>query len=300
MGEKLEIRFLGTGSAIPTAKKNHVGTLISHASNNILVDCGEGIQRQFRIAKLNPCKLTHILISHWHADHTLGIPGLLETLHMSEYQKTLHIYGPKETKRNITLFEKIYGRFKIKYEIHEVSKGKVIDGKDFCIEALPMNHTKPTNAYSLTIKDRLRLRKNVLKKLKLPNSPMLAKLQEGKNITYKGGKIKAKSVTYLEKGKKITIVMDTAPNNNAIKLAKNSDILISEASFIEEQRDKAIKYKHLTVKQAATIAKKAKVKKLILTHNSQRYEKSTKQIVQEAKKIFKNTILANDFDKIIV
>jgi len=297
---ELKITFLGTGSAIPTPKKNHVGTLISHASNNILVDCGEGIQRQFKIAKLNPYKLTHILISHWHADHTLGIPGLLETLKMSGYSKTLHIYGPKGTKRNISFFEKIYGKFKIDYKVHEISKGKILDEKSFYIETLPMSHGIPTNAYSIIIKDKIRLKKSKIKQYKLPNSPLLGKLQQGKNIIHNGKKIKAKNITYLEKGKKITIIMDTSPNSNTVKLAKNADLLISEASFIEEQRDRAIAYKHLTVKNAATIAKKAKVKKLVLTHNSQRYEKSEKPILKEAKKVFKNTTLAKDFDKIVL
>jgi ribonuclease Z len=221
---------------------------------------------------------------------------------MSEYHKTLKIYGPKGTKLNIGFFEKIYGKFKIKHEIHEISSGIVLDEKDFCIETLPMKHGPPTNAYSFIIKDRLRLHKSKLKKLKIPNGPLLGKLQRGKDITHPKTKkkIEASSTTYLEKGKKITVIMDTGPNSNTIKLAKNSDLLISEASFIEEQKEKAIKYKHLTVKDAATIAKKAKVKSLVLTHNSQRYEKSTKPIIQEAKKVFKNTILANDFDKIVV
>ena len=302
MANNLDIVFLGTGSAIPTPKKNHVGTLISFADKNILIDCGEGIQRQFKIAGISPTRLTHLLISHWHADHTLGIPGLLETLRMSNYQKKLSIFGPKGTKRNLSLFEKIYGNFKINYEISEITSGKCLEDKTFSIESLPMDHAKPTNAYSIIIKDRLKINKSKLKKLNLPNSPLIRKLQQGKDIVHPKTKKKilSKNLTYLEKGKKVTIIMDTAQNSNTVKIAKNSDLLISEASFIEAQRDKADAYKHLTVKDAATIAKKAKVKKLILTHNSQRYEKSPRPILQEAKKIFKNTELANDFDKVTI
>jgi len=298
----MEITFLGTGSAIPTAKKNHVGTLISFADKNILVDCGEGIQRQFKIAEISPTKLTHILISHWHADHTLGIPGLLETLSMSEYQKKLVIIGPKGTKYNFSLFEKIYGKFRINYEIKEASSGKCLDDKLFMIETLPMKHAGLTNAYSIKIKDRLRIDKKKLKRFNLPNSPLIKDIQNGKDIVHPvtKKKIKAKSLTYLEKGKKITIIMDTLQNSNTVKIAKDADLLISEASFIEAQRDKADSYKHLTVKDAATIAKKAKAKKLALTHNSQRYGDDISPIINEAKSIFKNTIVPKDFDIISI
>lgn len=299
---EIKVNFLGTGSAIPTAEKNHVGTLISFADKNILVDCGEGIQRQFKIANLSPTKLTHLLISHWHADHTLGIPGLLETLAMSNYQKKILIFGPKGTKYNLSLFEKIYGRFRINYEIKEVTSGKCFEDKFFFVESMPMKHTRSTNAYSIKIKDRLRVDKNKLKKLALPNSPLIKKIQEGKDIFHPATKkkIKAKSITYLEKGKKISVIMDTSKNENAVRIAKDSDLLISEASFIEAQRDRADAYKHLTVKDAATIAKKAKVKKLALIHNSQRYDDDIRPIIQEAKSVFKNTIIPKDFDSLIV
>lgn len=298
----LRINFLGTGSAIPTPKKNHVGTLISFADKSILVDCGEGIQRQFKIAGLSPTKLTHLLISHWHADHTLGIPGLLETLSMSEYQKKLVIIGPKGTKDNLSLFEKIYGKFRIDYEIKEVSSGKCLDDEIFFIESSPMKHTRATNAYSIKIKDRLRIDKKKLKKLKLPNSPLIKKIQNGEDIIHPVTKIKikAKSITYLEKGKKITVIMDTLQNPNTVKIAKGADLLISEASFIEAQRDRADAYNHLTVKDAATIAKKAKVKRLALTHNSQRYGDNIQPIMNEAKSVFKNTVLPKDFDVISI
>ena len=91
----MEIIFLGTSEAVPTEKKNHTAVLLRYENENILVDCGEGTQRQFRIAKINPCKLTRILITHWHGDHVLGLPGLLQTLALNNYSKQLYIYGPK-------------------------------------------------------------------------------------------------------------------------------------------------------------------------------------------------------------
>ena len=302
MGCKITLTFLGTGDAKPTVKRNHTGILISYANENLLFDCGENIQRQFRLAHLNPCKLTRIFITHWHGDHTFGLLGILSTLEKSEYSKALQIYGPKNTKRNIELFEKIYGQFKINYTVHEISDGLIINERDFSIHALPMSHGIPTIAYSLMIKPKLRLDKKKLAKLKLPNSPLLAKLQQGKNITHPKTKkkIRAKDLTYTEKGKKITIIMDTKMNPNTIKLARDSDLLICESTFASDNARKAREYKHLTSQDAATIAKKAKVKKLILTHISQRYQKDNSIILEEAKKIFKTVSVAKDLDKLLI
>lgn len=297
--EKINITFLGTADAIPTKRRNHSAILASFANENILIDCGEGTQRQFKIARISPHKITRILLTHWHGDHILGLPGLFQTLAMQDYKKTLKIYGPKGTKKYLSIIQKLIKDYKIKIEVHEVA-GRFIDEKSFYIETKSMRHRTPTNAYSIIIKDKTRLNKNKLKKLKLPHSPILKKLQEGKDITYQGKKIKAKSVTYIEKGKKITIILDTLMNPSAINLAKNSDLLITESNFSEKDKEKTKERYHLTSKDAATIAKKSKSKKLILTHISQRYEAKPKSIEDEAKKVFKNTKLVKDFDTLSI
>jgi ribonuclease Z len=294
--EQVKLTFLGTGNAIPTKKRNHSAILASFANENILIDCGEGTQRQFRIAGVSPTKLTRILITHWHGDHMLGLPGLFQTLAMSDYKKTLKIYGPRGTKRFINLIQELIKGFNINIEAYEVSNQLAADEKDFKIESREMSHGIPAVAYSIILKDKIRLNKSKLKKLKLPNSPLIKELQAGKDITFNGKRIKSSQVAYKEKGKKVTIIMDTAPNANAIELAKNSDILITESSFLKDELEKAREYKHLTASQAAEIAKKSKSKRLILTHISQRYERNPKPIEAEAKKIFRNVKLAKDFD----
>lgn len=298
--EPLNITFLGTSNSIPTEKRNHSAILVTYKDENILVDCGEGTQRQFRKAKLNMNKLTRILITHWHGDHTLGLGGLFQTMSMSGYSKTLKLYGPRGTHNFIELIKKFVVNFSLNLEAHEVHEGTIIDEKDFCIKALPMRHNAPTNAYSIIIKDRIHIDKNKLKKLKLPSSPLLKQLQQGKDITIEGKKIKASSVTYKEKGKKLTIILDTALNPNAIELARDSDILITEASFSSQEAQQAREYKHMTAKDAASIAKRAKAKRLILTHISQRYEHMPEIIEKEAKKVFKNVSLAKDFDSLTI
>lgn len=296
---KIPITFLGTATAIPTAKRNHTAILVQHSGNYILFDCGEGTQRQLRKAKINPCKLTHILVTHWHGDHVFGIPGLLQTLNLNDYRKTLCIYGPKGTKRfmqSLSIFYKKYKKFKI--VIKEIGKGKVFETKDFKIEAMPMKgHGIPCLAYAFIEKQKIRLNKSKIKKLKLPGK-LLAKLSQGKNIKYKGKTIKASKITYKTQPKKISVIMDTSPNPNCKKIAKNSDILISEATYLNKEKGLGKKYGHLTAEQAAEIAKQANVKQLYLAHMSQRYDKSEHFISKEAKTKFKNTKIAEDLMKI--
>lgn len=297
----MEIIMLGTSEATPTAKRSQLAMLLKYKNENILIDCGEGTQRQFKIAKLNPLKITRIFISHWHGDHVLGLPGLLQTLALNNYSKVLKIYGPKGTKRFVKLLLRTFiFRERIKTEIHEIIKdSKIIDEKDFYIEAYKMQHFTPCLAYRFVEKDIRKIDINFIKKIGLKPGPLLGKLQQGKSIMFKGKKIKAKQATKIKKGKKVAFIIDTLFNKNCFKVAKDADLLISESTFLEsEHGDKAKERGHLTAKQAATIAKKSTVKKLILTHLSQRYSKNPKVILEEAKKIFKHAEIAEDFMEI--
>ena len=292
----IDITFLGTSDSIPSAERNPTSVLLTYEKENILVDCGEGTQRQFRKAKLNPCKITRILITHWHGDHVLGIPGLLQTLALSGYNKTLFIYGPKGTNQFMkNLFKTFLFRERNRIKVEEV-EGKFLETDDFYIEAKPMTHGIPCNAYSFIKKGKLRIDKKKLAKAKLPSGPLLKKLKEGRNIVYNGKKYLAKNLTFQEGGKKISFVFDTSMNRGIVQFVKNSDLLISEATFSSELEERAKKHKHLTAKQSAEIAKKAKAKKLVLTHISQRYQKEPKKILNDAKKIFKNSFLVKDLD----
>src|SRR3989344_3210899 len=131
--EKINITFLGTGNAVPTPKRNHTAILLQYKNENILIDCGEGTQRQFKIAEISPSKITRILITHWHGDHVLGLPGLLQTLAMQGYNKTLKLYGPKGTKHYMSLLQELV-HIKIPLEVYEVENQVFIDEKDFTIE----------------------------------------------------------------------------------------------------------------------------------------------------------------------
>lgn len=298
--EQITLNFLGTGNAVPTKLRNHTGILLTYKDENMLFDCGEGMQRQFRYAQLSPTKITRLFITHRHGDHILGIPGLLQTLAMSDYTKTLKVYGPPGTKKLFSLMEEMLLHIRIHLEVHEIKEGIVFENKDFKVEAKAMSHGIPCFAYAFILKEKVRLDKKKIQKLKLPNSPLLGQLQAGQDIIHNGKKIKAKSVSYTEKGKKIAIILDTEMNPATIELAKDADLLITESTFANEEEERAKEYKHLTAKQAATIAKKAKAKSLILTHISQRYEHSLHIIEKEARKVFKNTQIVKDLDTIVL
>jgi len=306
MADKMKITFLGTGSAIPTARRNHVSMLLQYRDENILFDCGEGTQRQFRRAKLNPCKVTKILITHWHGDHILGLPGLLQTLVLNGYSRKLMIYGPRGTKTKMKEIMDLFMRWylgvgkregvKFDLEVHEVSDSVFFETEDYMITASSMNHGIPSVAYSFETKKRTRIDKEKLKKYKIANSPLIGDLVKGKVVEIDGRKIDGKKITYTEEGKKITFVMDTQMNENAIRISKGSDVLVCESTYSAEEKELAREHYHLTSQDAANIAKKSKSGKLVLIHMSQRYDEIPKVIQKEAREVFKNTFVVEDLD----
>ncbi len=299
---KSQITFLGTSSAIPTKTRNHLSIFLSYKNENILIDCGEGTQRQFRKADINPCQLTRILITHFHGDHVFGLPGLFHTLAINNYQKTLYVYGPKGTKEFIKkIFETFIHAKKIKMQVEEVN-GTFLETQDFRLTSFPLEHGTPTNGYVFEEKDKLRISREKLKKLKLPNIPEIADLTKGKDIKINNKIIRSKELTYLQKGKKISFILDTRMCYNVKKMAKDSDLTVIEATFLASENGKELakEYYHLTAEDAGKLAKQNKVKELILTHFSQRYEHKEKLLLQEAKKFFPNTRLSEDLMKVEV
>ncbi len=296
-----EIIFLGTGCMQPTKTRNHAGVLLSYKKENILFDCGEGIQRQMRIAGVKPAKITRLCISHWHGDHVFGIPGLLSSMGADrsgqEEEHILHIYGPKGSKVYLTnMFKSFAAKDAIPYEVHEVTVGKAYEGEDFILEVQKLEHSTACVGYRFHEKDKLRIDVVKAKKLGL-EGPILGKLQQGQDVTVKGKKIKAKEVTYAVKGKKISYVTDTVPCRGADLLAKDADLLICEGTHLDEILEKSEKSGHMTVKQAALIASENNAQKLVLTHISQRY-KVPSEIIEEARTYFDNSSVAEDFMKI--
>ena len=293
----MEITFLGTGCMQPTKTRNHSGILLSYKTENILFDCGEGIQRQMRIAGVKPAKVTRILISHWHGDHVFGLAGLLNTMGADKADKKVYIYGPLGTKKFLGyLLKSFASKDVIEMEVKEVKSGVFFENEDFKLRAESLKHSATCVGYGFIEKDKLRIDVVKAEKLKL-KGPILGDLQEGKDVIVNGKKIKSSEVTYNVFGKKISYVADTVMCEGAEKLASNVDLLISEGTHLEDIKEKTEKYMHLTVKDAALLASRLGAKKLVITHISQRY-KSISEIVDEAKMHFEESIVAEDFMKI--
>ena len=294
----INLVFLGTSCMVPTKDRNHSALFLSYKSEGILIDCGEGTQRQLKHAGIKPTAITKILISHWHGDHTLGLPGLLQTLGASEYSKTLEIYGPKGSKERFgRMFDAFIFDHKIDMKIFEIENYTIFENHDFILEAIPLEHGIPCFGFRFVEKDKRRIKVSYVKKRGIPDGPLLGKLQENIAVSWKGEKILPEDATYTVKGKIISIIADTSLCNNCNTIAKNADLLVCESSYESKHEDKAKKYKHLTARQAALIASNANAKKLALTHFSQRY-KSTEVLFDDAKTVFNNVVCAFDLMKI--
>ncbi len=296
----MEITFLGTSSMVPTKERNQSGVFLSYGTEGLLFDCGEGIQRQFKVAGLKITSVTKIILSHWHGDHVLGLPGLVQTLSAAEYGRNLEIYGPRGTKQRIDhLFKAFVFDKDIELKVVEVREGKFYDGNDFTLEALPLEHGIETLGYSFIEKDKRKILPKKLQQLGIKPGPIVGKLQAGHAVDIKGGKVHPDDVSIVEKGKKITYITDTKLCENCFALAHGSDVLICESTYGSSLEGKGEEYSHMTASQAAQIAARAGVDKLYLTHFSARY-KDVSELEEEAKRTFENSTCAYDFLKIKV
>ncbi|MFH1590353.1 MAG: ribonuclease Z [archaeon] len=294
----MELTFLGTSCMVPTKDRNQPAQLLTHKGENILIDCGEATQRQMKILGIKPSRITRILITHWHGDHVLGLPGLIQTIAASDYEGTLRIYGPEHTAEKVRAMNDIF-KFeeRIRIEAVDVEDGIVAETDTLIISALPMRHRIRCLAYRIEEKDRRRINMSKMKKLGMEDGPHLGRLQRGESVEWKGKAVAPDDITYIVKGKKAAFVFDTLPCKNAVEIARDADLLVCEAVYANDLEEKAAEYKHLTSTQAAQIASSAGVKKLILTHISQRY-KVPDEILHDARDVFPDTEVAHDFFKV--
>ncbi|MBI2659324.1 ribonuclease Z [Candidatus Woesearchaeota archaeon] len=294
----MQITFLGTSSMVPTKERNQIAVFLSYGPEGILFDCGEGTQRQFKIAGISLPKVTKILLSHWHGDHALGLPGLIQTLSSMDYSGKLEIYGPIGTKKRMEkMFEAFVFDKKISLDVREVKSGIFFENNEFQLEAYPLEHGIEILGYRFVEKDIRKVDIKKIKKFSIPNGPLIGKLQQNKPIEYNGKKIMPDDVTYIESGKKVAYVTDTILCDNCYKIAEDADLLICEATYSSKLVDKSEEYGHMTARQSAQLANKANAKQLVLIHFSARY-KNTQELEEDARNIFDNVICAKDFMKI--
>lgn len=303
----IEYVFLGTSSAFPTVKRNHPGVYLMINGDRILLDCGEGIQRQVRKAGLSP-SIDYIFITHWHGDHSLGLGGIIQSLNMMKSSKTLKIFGPLNTAnsvKNIMLAYKFYNTLDLKAISLNAPKEKIIlTNNNYEVSAINVKHSVKCIAYKIKEKDVRNIYIDKIAKKGIKPGKFLSKLKEGKDIVYNGIKLKYKELTYVKKGKSIAYVTDLRYSLEIIPFIKGVDTLILESTFGEEF-NKSYEFFHLNIKEAMLLAKSSGAKEVQFVHTSQRYEndnsmvKSAAAIYSKLKCNFKYSF-PDDFDKFVV
>jgi ribonuclease Z len=298
----LRVVFLGTAGSVPTPKRSLPAILIQCKGEQIMFDCGEGVQRQMIKAKTGFHRKTKVFITHMHGDHVLGLPGLLQTMALLDRERKLDVYGPPGIKRFLEdIRETVQFVLTFPMEIHEIHEaGVVCEEQEYVIQAVWANHVIPSLAYALVEKPRPgKFHPEKAKALGIPEGSLWSKLQHGHDVKLPDGRVvKPEDVTGpLRLGRKIVYTGDTRPFKDFVKLATGADLLIHDATLDEKLAERAEEDGHSTPEQAAKNAKKAKVKQLILTHLSARYDDAS-ILLEQAQKIFKNTQVAEDFMKI--
>jgi len=285
-----ELTILGTSSAMPTPERSLSCIAMRRDGDIFLFDCGEGSQRQMMRFGVSYMKIRAIFISHLHMDHFLGVFGLLETLRLNGRTEKLTIYAPRGA-------EGVFGR-KDFLEIREIDEKWSEDFGSFSVGAFATKHAGTSFGFLISEKEKVRFHEEKAKGLGLAG-PMFSEIQKNGKLTVAGKIIKLKDVTYTQPGKKIVYSGDSAPCATLTRAAKGADLLIHESTFGSDKEQEAKETSHSLATDAATCAKKAGAKKLVITHFSGRYA-DTSQLVAEAKKIFPGTEAAKDGMKLEV
>ena len=295
----MKLTILGCYAATPRTLTNPTSQLLEIRNHMFLIDCGEGTQVQLRKHKIKFSRIKHIFISHLHGDHFFGLPGLISTFRLLGRASELHIYGPKGIKEAITLFLKLGDSWTnyplLFHELESKQSELIFEDDKVLVKTVPLNHRIYTNGFLFKEKTAPRtLNVEAAAKFGIDKSEFI-NIKNGKDGTSKDGKLIPNTLLTLAppKPKRYAFCSDTAYKEAIVPLIKEVDLLYHESTFLETEQNLCAKTKHSTAAEAATIAKMARVKRLLLGHYSTRY-KSLELFKEEAKPIFDNVDLAED------
>jgi ribonuclease Z len=294
----LSVAFLGTGGAVPSARRNTAGLLVARGGERLLFDCGEGTQRQMQ-RSLGLVQVDAIYFTHFHADHILGLPGLLKTYDLTERERPLTIYGPRGLRDLIQSLSRVIGRVGYKFDLVEIGPGDAIPLEGAEVRAFPVEHGVRAQGYALVEAERPgRFDPEAAERLGVKEGPDFAALQRGETVAgANGGEVAPGQVMgETRPGRTIAITGDTAPCHATVEAARGAELLVHDASFSEEEAQRAADTGHSTVGQAAAVAREAEVKLLALVHISSRYHVG--KVLEEAREVFEPTLAPRDFDLI--
>ena len=291
----LSVTILGNNSAVPAFNRHPTSQVVSQDGHNYLVDCGEGTQIQMIKYKIRRGRISHIFISHLHGDHYFGLVGLLNTFGLLSHKQELHVYGPAPLQQIMEMQMKVADTtLPYPLHFHTLTKGELlVDNERIRISCFPTTHR--IECYGFLFEEKEGKRKLLIDKVRKLNIPVsfYSSLQAGLDyITPRGQVIKNDTVTAApEKGKKYAFCADTRYDENIIPEIYGADMIYHETTYLDNVRDKAYERFHSTTRQAAEIAKKAMVKKLLIGHFSSKYN-TLEAFEQEAREVFPNTHLA--------
>ena len=295
----LSVLFLGTAGAAPTTQRGLPAVLIRRGGLALLVDCGEGTQRQLLRSGAGLVDVDEILISHWHADHYLGLPGMLKTFALRGREAPLRLYGPDGLEALMHTLHPVIGRVPYDLDLVELNPSDWIGHEGFRIEAFATSHDVPSLGYALIEDERPgRFDLEGARRLGVPDGPAFGQLQRGETvIATDGTEVTAAQVLGpARRGRRVVISGDTRPCPSMIEAAAGADLLVHEATFLQDEAARARQTGHSTALQAAKIGSDAQVTMLALTHLSTRY--LPRDIRDEARAEFPHTVVPRDFDTI--
>jgi ribonuclease Z len=297
----LDLVFLGTAGSMPTAQRAPAALLIRRGGERLLFDCAEGTQRQLLKSSVGLVDLPEIFITHFHADHVLGLPGMFKTFALRGRDLPLDVYGPRGLVDLLASLRRVVGKLTYEVELHEVAPGDVLERSGYRLATFGVRHGVNALGWSLIETTRPgRFDVAGADALGVPNGPERGALQRGEEVTLADGRMITPDQVLgpARTGRKIVITGDTAPSNEIVEAAWGADVLVTEATFSEEERERAEETNHQTAAQAAETAQKAGVGLLALTHLSNRY--FGPEIAREARDIFPETVVPRDFDVVEV
>jgi ribonuclease Z len=293
----LDLVFLGTAGSMPTAQRGPAAILVRRGGDRLLFDCGEGTQRQLLRSSIGLIELREIFLTHYHADHYLGLPGMLKTFALRGRELPLTVYGPPGLRSLFGALRRIFGNLTYDYELVEVTAGFVLTRGDYSIVTFPVTHGVSAVGYALVEESRPgRFDVETAEALGIPVGPERGMLQRGEQVTLSDGRtITPEAVLGPPRpGRSIVLAGDGAPSPTVVEASRGADVLVHEATFADEERERARETVHSTALEAAQVALEAEVGLLVVTHISNRY--FGPDIEREARTIFPETVVPRDFD----
>jgi ribonuclease Z len=295
----LSVLFLGTAGSMPTVQRAPASLLIRRGGDRILLDCGEGTQRQL-LRSIGLPDLEHVFITHYHADHFLGLPGMLKTFALRGRTAALTVYGPRGLHGLMADLRRIYGKLSYELRIRELAPSEAVEFDGFRIGAFSVRHRTEAIGYALVESDRPgRFDPERAGSLGVPEGPLFGRLQRGMPVDVDGHTVQPADVMGDRRpGRKLVFTGDTEPCETTVALAKGADLLVHDGTFSEDEAPRARETGHSTATEAAALAREAGVGLLALTHLSSRYFGAV--IEKEARQVFERSVVPRDFDVVTV